>query len=106
MSIARIDSGICGERTTVTATRIEKYRVVLQIESSCPHITKMAGEIVEVDALNEISSRRGKSVPKVIDAGLRLCAHSACPVPAGIIKAVEVAAGLALPKNATIEIEA
>lgn len=30
--------------------------------------------------------------------------HAACPVPAGIIKAVEVAAGLALPADATIKI--
>ena len=106
MAIARIDSGICGEQTTVEATRIEGYRVALHIESSCPHILKMAGELHEVNAINEISSRRGKNVPKVIDAGLRLCAHTACPVPAGVIKAVEVAAGLALPKNVTIEVEA
>ena len=85
---------------------IEKYRVALKIESSCPHILKIAEEIPEVNAMNEISSRRGKSVPAIIDAGLRLCAHTACPVPAGMIKAVEVAAGLALPKNATIEVEA
>jgi hypothetical protein len=30
--------------------------------------------------------------------------HSACPVPAGILKAVEVAAGLALPKDAAIKV--
>lgn len=30
--------------------------------------------------------------------------HAACPVPAGIIKAIEVAAGLALPKDAKIEV--
>jgi hypothetical protein len=30
------------------------------------------------------------------------CLHPACPVPAGIIKAVEVEAGMALPKDAAI----
>ena len=106
MAIARIDSGICGEHTTVEATKLEGYHVAVHVESTCPHILKVAAEIPEVDALHEISSRRGKSVPKVINAGLRFCAHTACPVPAGIIKAVEVAAGLALPKNATIEVQA
>ena len=32
------------------------------------------------------------------------CKHAACPVPSGIIKAIEVAAGLALPKDAHIEV--
>jgi hypothetical protein len=29
--------------------------------------------------------------------------HPACPVPSGILKAIEVAAGLALPKDASIK---
>ena len=106
MAKAKIDAGICGEKTTVEATKLEDYRVALKFESSCPHILKVAEELKEVDALNEISSRRGKNVPEIIEAGLRLCAHTACPVPAGTIKAVEVAAGLALPQNSTIEVEA
>jgi hypothetical protein len=32
------------------------------------------------------------------------CPHPACPVPSGILKAVEVAAGLALPRDASIVI--
>jgi hypothetical protein len=32
------------------------------------------------------------------------CKHAACPVPSGIIKAVEVASGLALPKDASIQV--
>jgi hypothetical protein len=27
------------------------------------------------------------------------CQHASCPVPSGIIKAIEVASGLALPKD-------
>ena len=32
------------------------------------------------------------------------CPHPSCPVPAGILKAVEVEAGLALPKDASIRV--
>jgi hypothetical protein len=32
------------------------------------------------------------------------CKHAACPVPSGIVKAVEVASGLALPKDASIKV--
>jgi hypothetical protein len=36
--------------------------------------------------------------------GMKFCTHSACPVPVGIIKAVEVEAGLALPADVSIKI--
>ena len=38
---------------------------------------------------------------------MELCSelpHFACPVPAGVFKAIEVAAGLALPRDATIRV--
>jgi hypothetical protein len=31
--------------------------------------------------------------------------HAACPVPSGIVKAIEVACGLALPKDVSFKIE-
>ncbi len=103
MSKARIDAGICGEYATVVADLIEDYRVSLSIESSCKHIQKLAENLDEVDALHEISARRG--VPETLAKGMEFCAHAACPVPVGIIKAIEVAAGLALPKDVQIKIE-
>ncbi len=35
---------------------------------------------------------------------MQFCSHAACPVPVGIIKAVEVEAGLALPEDAHIKV--
>jgi hypothetical protein len=32
------------------------------------------------------------------------CAHAACPVPSGLLKAIEVAAGLALAKDVTMQV--
>ncbi len=103
MAKAKIDAGICGEHTTVTADLIEDYRVALKIESSCKHIQKLADNLKEVNALNEISARR--NIPETLSKGMEYCTHAACPVPVGIIKAIEVAAGLALPKDAKIEVE-
>ncbi|MHB1443957.1 MAG: DUF6951 family protein [Candidatus Humimicrobiaceae bacterium] len=34
----------------------------------------------------------------------KYCKHAACPVPSGIIKAIEVACRLALPKDVCFEI--
>jgi len=44
-------------------------------------------------------------MPEAFQKGAEFCTHAACPVPVGIIKAVEVASGLALPKDVKIEIE-
>ncbi len=103
MAKARIDSGICGFVTDVTTTIREDQQILLKIESDCPDIQNLAKNISEVNPWEEISYRHG--VPSIIRKGQEYCAHSACPVPVGIIKAIEVEAGLALPKDAIVHIE-
>ena len=87
--------------TKVTATREGKV-CKLSIDSSCKAVQKIAEELSEVDPYQEISFKRG--MPKILETGARHCFHAACPVPIGIIKAVEVAAGLNLPKDAVIKV--
>jgi hypothetical protein len=43
--------------------------------------------------------------PQVYRAAAQTVKHAACPVPSAILKAVEVAAELALPKDVIIKIE-
>lgn len=74
----------------------------LTIESECRAIQKLAAELAEVDPFREISHRR--DTPLTLQLGAKYCSHAACPVPAGIIKAVEVAAGLNLPVDAAIRL--
>jgi len=106
MAKAIIDAGNCGYHTTVEANIIKDYQVGLKIDSDCKHIQKLAENLSQVDAMNEISFRRGKHIPDIIQAGIQHCTHAACPVPVGILKAVEVAAGLALPQESKIKLEA
>ncbi len=102
MAIAEIHSGACGFTTVVKATAIGSHQVELSIESACPYVQKMAESVKVVDAYKELSCRRGTT--SIIAAGLLHCTHAACPVPAGIVKAVEVAAGLAVARDVTIRI--
>jgi hypothetical protein len=60
----------------------------------------LAAQLTEVDALRESTFRGEGSV--IHNLAARYLSHSSCPLPSGIIKAVEVAAGLALPKDAAI----
>ena len=101
MAQAEIASGICGFSTSVTA-RKEGSNVVLSIESDCDAIQRLAEELTEVEPFQEISFR-GEG-PRTLRAGAKHCYHPACPVPVGIIKAIEVEAGLALPADATIKL--
>ncbi|MDI7278228.1 MAG: hypothetical protein QME94_19800 [Anaerolineae bacterium] len=103
MAEAEIDAGICGHVTRVQAVAApDGNRVLLTIVSDCPWVQKMAGELREVDPLREITYRgEGPQVLAVAAMSLR---HPACPVPSGILKAVEAAAGLALPRDVRVRV--
>lgn len=101
MSKAEISSGICGSVTTVGA-KMDGKVCKLAITNTCKAIQQLAQELTEINPLLEISSRRW--TPQTLQMGLKHCIHAACPVPVGIIKAVEVEARLALPKDAVIKV--
>jgi hypothetical protein len=101
MAKTEINSGICGHVTTVEANMDGKV-CKLTISSDCQAIQQLAQELTEVNPLMEISCKR--ATPQTLQMGLKHCYHAACPVPVGIIKAIEVAAKLALPKDAIIKV--
>ena len=101
MATAEIFAGNCGFNTNVEATMDGKV-CRLSINSECAAIRKMAEELTEVNPYQEISFKR--AMPKIHEAGHKFCTHAACPVPVGILKAVEVEAKLALPTDITIKL--
>ena len=101
MAKAEIFAGNCGYNTEVEATMNGKT-VKLSITSDCPAMQKMAEELKEVSPYNEISFKR--AMPAIHAAGHKFCTHAACPVPVGIVKAVEIEAQLALPTDVTIKL--
>ncbi len=101
MAQAEIFSGACGFTTLVKAT-MEGSACKLSIESDCEAIRRLAGALTEVNPYREISFRRG--TPQALAMGAQYCNHPACPVPVGIIKAVEIAAKLNLPRDVTIKL--
>jgi hypothetical protein len=101
LSRAEIFAGICGF-TAVVEARMEGKICKLGVTSDCKFIQELAAELTEVQPFQEISARR--SMPKTLQMGAKHCAHAACPVPVGIIKAVEVEAKLALPKDVVIKL--
>jgi len=101
MATAEIFAGNCGFNTTVEAMLNGKV-CKLSITSDCAAIRKMAEELTEVNPYQEISFKR--AMPAIHAAGHKFCTHAACPVPVGIVKAVEIEAKLALPTDVTIKL--
>lgn len=99
-----IDAGICGFKTRIKAASEDGQNVSLEIESDCPDIMAMAESLKEVDAFAAAFGPMTDS--PVYKLGAQHCSHAACPVPMGIIKTLEAACSLALPKDVHVTIEA
>jgi len=101
LTIAEIDSGICG-LTTVVEAQMDGVDCRLSIKSECDAIQRMAAELTKVTPFQEIAFKGAG--PVTLQAAAQHCKHAACPVAVGIIKAVEVEAGLALPADVIIKL--
>jgi hypothetical protein len=98
---AEIFSGICGFSSTVN-TKMNGSSVAVSVRSECDAIQRLGDELTSVNPWQEITFRGDG--PLTLKMGTKHCYHPACPVPVGIVKAIEVEAGLALPKDVTIKL--
>lgn len=101
MAKAEINSGICGFTATVSA-KMDGRKCVVSVQSDCDAVQRLGEELAEVEPFEEITFR-GEG-PRTLRLGAKHCYHTACPVPVGIIKAIEIEAGLALPAEASIKL--
>jgi hypothetical protein len=102
--IAQVKPGVCGLASRVKASSPDGMNVVVEIESECPRLQAYAAQPMELDAYQELlSTPLTQTLPARLAAEHGL--HTTCLVPVAVLKAAEVAAGLALPQNASIELE-
>ncbi|NOY09258.1 MAG: hypothetical protein GXP33_10510 [Spirochaetes bacterium] len=97
-----VDPGICGLRSKITVESSDMTSATVSIESDCPDIRKIGEHIKEVDSMKDVFAKLGDST--MYQLGKEYCSHGICPVPCAILKGVEVACGLALPKDVHIAI--
>lgn len=102
MATGVIKAGACGFTINVKATGGDNHKVKLEITSDCPNYQKIAAELDEVDAFQEIFQKLHTG--KVYEVFSKHSPHPSCPGLSGMMKSVEVAAGLALPQNASITV--
>lgn len=106
MSIAKatINAGVCGFVTEVTATCEDSQNVSFTVESPCEKIQALGAALPTVDAFAEIGAGFDGQILSTVRTHLRGCC-AGCVVPAGVFKAMQVAAQLALPAPARVELD-
>ncbi len=97
-----VDPGVCGLKTVIKVESDDMQNAKVEIKTQCPNLKPMEQEIKEIDAFEECFAKLGDS--KVYECAKKYCKHPGCPVPSAIIKGIEVACGLALPKDVHFKI--
>ncbi len=102
MTKVTVNPGACGFFATVEVIKQGDKDFSLKIISECQMVQKMATEISSLTIMDAFKRQTDNPVFKKAAACLR---HAACPIPSGILKALEVEAGLNLPKDCSIIFE-
>jgi len=106
-SIVKIDAGICGFYAKVIVASEDNRNVTFDIVSGCDKIKTLATLLKEegsIDAYEEVNPSHDSVILSTAHTLIRGCC-AACAVPIGIFKAMQVAGGLALPKDISIKME-
>lgn len=94
-----IEPGICGLVSIISASSGENDSVRIKVESDCPKVRKFSQDILSIGIVEVVST--GQENP-ILNSAAKCGLHSSCPVPVGVLKAAEVAVGIALPKDVSI----
>jgi hypothetical protein len=99
-----VDAGVCKMRTIITAkANPDTGMVDVDIQSDCPNLLKLSWSFKSVCPYTEVEAPMKET--EVYKAASEVIPHAACPVPCGMIKAIEVAGGLGLKRDVTIKVE-
>ena len=101
-----INAGICGFRTTAAVASADDQNVTFTVTSDCEKIRKLGLALQAkgpVDAYQEIATGAEGVLLTTTRACLCGCC-SGCIVPTGLFKGMQVAAGLALPKDLSVRL--
>jgi hypothetical protein len=101
MSMCWVQAGICGEETSIEASKTGPSEIVLAFTTTCEHIAALAEELCTVDVGVELSRPMNETETYALAA--KHCCRTSCVVPAAVLKSVEATAGVFLPASCSIE---
>jgi hypothetical protein len=105
-SKVRIEAGICGFQTDAAIQSDDDQMVAFDVQSGCEKIRSL-GELLRgngpIDAYQEIGPKGESVILGAARSVLKGCC-AGCVVPVGLFKGMQVAAGLALPKDIRVDL--
>lgn len=95
-----VDPGICGFPCTIKARKMDARMVALEISGSeCEQIQRLSKRLAQI-SLKDIFAPISRNPVYALTE--KSGCHLSCPVPVTVIKAAEVALGIALPREVHI----
>ena len=101
MAELTVDAGICGFTTVIRTASDDMQTVAIEYETGCPHAARARDELTSIDAYAELFKKPHET--SVYAALSKHLPHVTCPLYSGFLKAIEAAAGLALPKDVSMK---
>ena len=104
MTKVEVYAGICGHSAVIEVSQVDDAHVQVVIHSECEQITAMNPDLANLHWKGKghaVFRRMADSA--VYQSATKHIRHTACPLPAAILKAIEVETGVALPKDVTIK---
>jgi hypothetical protein len=105
-ALVEVDGGICGFQTRVHAESADQQNVTFRIASACEKVRAFGEALTAkgpVDGYAEIGAGSEGVVLVTARESLKGCC-AGCAVPCAVFKVLQVAAGVALPKDISIRV--
>lgn len=103
-ALVMVDGGICGFKTRIHVESADRQNVTFRISSACEKI-RMFGDVLiakgAIDGYAEIGAGSNGVILTTARKCLKGCC-AGCAVSCAVFKAMQVAAGVALPKDINI----
>jgi len=97
-----VNPGACGMPATIEVEKKDAKTYTLRISSECEMVVKLGKEVPELTMMDAFKRLQDNPVYRGAGACLK---HVACPLPSAVLKALEVEAGLNLPRDVSITFE-
>jgi len=103
MAVVTVSAGNCNFPARIETTADREGNVRVSIASECPRVHEFAGAVGALTATCAAGWKCAEFF--VYEPAAKSNLHPACPVPVAVIKALEVAVGLARPQDVVIHFE-
>ncbi len=103
MAQSEVYAGICGCSATIDVKQLDNKHVQVLVSSECEQITAMNSDLARIQWKgrgHQVFTRMTDSV--IYRSAGKHIRHTGCPVPAAILKTIEVEVGIALPEDVTV----